>query len=323
MIGSKEQQARPLMRHLADRGWVCVAINYGLSPKVTWPQHLVDCKLALKWVREHIDEYGGDPGYVVVTGGSAGGHLAAMVGLTANRPEFQPGFENVDTTVRAMVPFYGVFDFLDRYGFRGTSGASFRRIAERHILKARPDEQPAVFAQASPLDQVQPEAPPDVCRARRPRPARPRARSPPVRRTASRDEPRTHRVRRACRCATRLRDVPLDSCSPHRRRRGRVLGVGSQPRRKGVGHRDRGHSTSEPDQRPDNHDVEHLSGNGVSARAQCLVSTSLFVPWERSACALMASARSAIDSTTRSVWTCWSATRRGEPEAQEAPPSTA
>ncbi len=83
-----------------------------------------------------------------------------MVGLTANRAEFQPGFENVDTTVRAMVPFYGVFDFLDRYGFRGTSGASFRRIAERHILKARPDEQPAVFAQASPLDQVQREAPP-------------------------------------------------------------------------------------------------------------------------------------------------------------------
>lgn len=160
MVGSKEQQGRPLMYHLAGRGWVCVAINYRLSPKATWPDHLVDCKLALKWVREHIGEYGGDPGYVVVTGGSAGGHLAAMVGLTANRPEFQPGFEDVDTHVRAMVPLYGVFDFLDRHGFRGTSGASFRRIAQRRILKAHPETQREVFEDASPLDRVHRDAPP-------------------------------------------------------------------------------------------------------------------------------------------------------------------
>ena len=160
MVGSKEQQGRPLMHHLADRGWVCVAINYRLSPKATWPDHLVDCKLALKWVREHIGEYGGDPAYVVVTGGSAGGHLAAMVGLTANRPEFQPGFEDLDTSVRAVVPFYGVFDFLDRHGFRGASSASFRRMAQRHILKAHPVRQREMFERASPFDQIRRDAPP-------------------------------------------------------------------------------------------------------------------------------------------------------------------
>ena len=74
------------MYHLAARGWVCVAINYRLSPQATWPDHLVDCKRALAWIREHIAEYGGDPDYVVVTGGSAGGHLTAMMGLTAERP---------------------------------------------------------------------------------------------------------------------------------------------------------------------------------------------------------------------------------------------
>jgi acetyl esterase/lipase len=160
MVGSKEQQGRPLMHHLADRGWVCVAINYRLSPKATWPDHLVDCKLALKWVREHIGEYGGDPAYVVVTGGSAGGHLAAMLGLTANRPEFQPGFEDLDTSVRAVVPFYGVFDFLDRHGFRGASSASFRRMAQRHILKAHPERQREMFERASPFDQIRRDAPP-------------------------------------------------------------------------------------------------------------------------------------------------------------------
>ena len=92
VISNKDQQGQPLMCHLAARGWVCVAINYRLSPKATWPDHIVDCKRALAWVREHIAEYGGDPDYVVVTGGSAGGHLSAMMGLTANDPAVPAGF---------------------------------------------------------------------------------------------------------------------------------------------------------------------------------------------------------------------------------------
>jgi acetyl esterase/lipase len=115
VIGDKSQQGLPLMLHLAAEGWVCVANNYRLSPKATFPDHLVDCKQALAWVREHIAEYGGDPDFIVVTGGSAGGHLAALVGLTANDPDFQPGFEHVDTSVAAAVPFYGVYDLVDTF----------------------------------------------------------------------------------------------------------------------------------------------------------------------------------------------------------------
>src|SRR5436190_2070186 len=88
------------------RGGTAISIHLRLSPMATWPDHLIDCKRALAWVREHIAAYGGDPDYVVVTGGSAGGHLAAMMGLTANDPQYQPGFEDVDTSVRAMMPFY-------------------------------------------------------------------------------------------------------------------------------------------------------------------------------------------------------------------------
>src|SRR5262249_29218696 len=50
VIGNKSQQGLPLMYHLASRGWVCVAINYRLSPRATWPDHLVDCKQALAWI---------------------------------------------------------------------------------------------------------------------------------------------------------------------------------------------------------------------------------------------------------------------------------
>ena len=59
--GNKRGQAHPLMSHLAELGWICVAINYRHSPRNTWPDHIVDVKRALAWVKAHIADYGGDP----------------------------------------------------------------------------------------------------------------------------------------------------------------------------------------------------------------------------------------------------------------------
>jgi len=158
IIGNKREQALPLMHHLAANGWVCVAPNYRLSPKATFPDHLVDVKLAIKWVREHVAEHGGDPSFVVITGGSAGGHLASMVALTAGDPEYQPGFEEVDTSVVACVPFYGAYDLLGRYGGRGPDG--MYGGAARWLMKRDPVADRAEFERASPLDRVGPQAPP-------------------------------------------------------------------------------------------------------------------------------------------------------------------
>ena len=116
MMGQKEGQAEPLMAHLAERGWVCVTTNYRLSPRATWPDHIVDVKKALAWTKASIAAHGGDPDFVVITGGSAGGHLSSLAALTPNVAAFQPGFEDVDTSVAAAVPFYGVYDFVNRYG---------------------------------------------------------------------------------------------------------------------------------------------------------------------------------------------------------------
>ncbi len=114
MTGSKDRQGAPLMGHLAERGWVSVALNYRLSPRSTWPDQIVDVKRAIAWVKDHIAEYGGDPDFVVITGGSAGGHLSALAALTAGVAAFQPGFEDADTSVQAAVPMYGVYDFTNR-----------------------------------------------------------------------------------------------------------------------------------------------------------------------------------------------------------------
>src|SRR4051812_40054640 len=110
VIGRKDEQGLPLMTPLAARGWVCVAPNYPLSPKATWPEHLVAVKQAIAWTKQHVAEYGGDPSFVAISGGSAGGHLAALAGLTADDPAYQPGFEDADTSVQAYAPFYGASD---------------------------------------------------------------------------------------------------------------------------------------------------------------------------------------------------------------------
>ncbi|MGZ4498356.1 MAG: alpha/beta hydrolase, partial [Nocardioides sp.] len=117
-IGKKDEQAIPLMQHLAAKGWVCIAINYRLSPRDAFPAHVVDVKRAIAWIRDHVEEYGGDPGYLAITGGSAGGHLCALAALTPHDPAFQPGFEDADTTVQCAVPHYGVYDFAGSTGLR-------------------------------------------------------------------------------------------------------------------------------------------------------------------------------------------------------------
>jgi acetyl esterase/lipase len=95
---------------------------------------------------------------VVVTGGSAGGHLAAMVALSENDPRYQPGFEDVDTSVAACVPFYGVYDLLDRNGVRGA--ASMAPFAERFVMKCSPTAERELWEAASPLSLIHADAPP-------------------------------------------------------------------------------------------------------------------------------------------------------------------
>ncbi len=154
VMGDKRQQGIPMLEHLAGRGFVCVTANYALSPRARWPRHVLDCKLALSWVKQHICEYGGDPGLVFLSGGSAGGHLAALVALTANDPVWQPGFEDEDTTVAGCIPLYGVYDFVDP---EKIGNANLTPILERRVFDHGATE---AFVAASPISRVSESAPP-------------------------------------------------------------------------------------------------------------------------------------------------------------------
>jgi acetyl esterase/lipase len=160
VIGDKREQGKPMMFELVARGWVCVAINYRLSPKAVWPDHIVDVKRALAWVREHVADYGGDPGFIAISGGSAGGHLCALAALTAGDPVFQPGFEDADTSVQACVPFYGVMDLTSSPDGSAVFGPGMVEMLEKTVMKVKEADDPEVFRAASPTYRVHPGAPP-------------------------------------------------------------------------------------------------------------------------------------------------------------------
>ena len=155
-VGGKRVQAYTLMSRMVELGWLCVSINYSKSPRCTFPTHLIDVKRAIAWVRENIADYGGDPDFMAITGGSAGGHLASLAALTPNDPTFQPDFEDADTTVQAVAPYYGVYDFTDFENMH----EMMLPFLEHFVLKCRYADDPERFRAASPISYAHGEAPP-------------------------------------------------------------------------------------------------------------------------------------------------------------------
>ncbi|MGB5567139.1 MAG: alpha/beta hydrolase [Acidimicrobiia bacterium] len=157
-VGDKREQGLPLLHSMARNGWVCFSANYRLSPGATFPDHLVDVKASLVWIREHGADYGADTSFVAVAGGSAGGHLAALVGLSENDARYQPGFESDDTSVQAVVPIYGVYDTTNRLGVQ--SDQYVPMLMEPLVMKAFLEDEPEKFHDASPLDRIHGDVPP-------------------------------------------------------------------------------------------------------------------------------------------------------------------
>ena len=147
-----------MLNHLAQIGWVGFNIDYRLSPEATFPDQIVDVKRAIAWVRENASELGIDPELICITGGSAGGHLTALAGLSENDPAFQPGFEEADTSLSAVVPFYGVYDLTNSNGFYYEGMR--RWVLEQVVFKRRYEDDPDSFRDASPTFRVHADAPP-------------------------------------------------------------------------------------------------------------------------------------------------------------------
>jgi acetyl esterase/lipase len=142
--GAPGRQARPLLRHLAERGWLVFDVGYRLSPEATYPDHLHDVQRAIAWIRATAENHGADARFVAVGGGSAGGHLAAMAALDGDTSM---------SGVQACVPIYGVHDLLE--------GAEPKwPYLARHVLKVGVTEDPQAWRDASPVWSATPRRPP-------------------------------------------------------------------------------------------------------------------------------------------------------------------
>lgn len=158
VVRFRKLQALPMLHRLASEGWVCVSVDYRLSPFVRFPEHLIDVKRALAWTRENAHRWGGDASFLAISGNSAGGHLAALAALTWDRKELQPGFEEADTRVQAAVTLYGVYDWTDRHGHwphRGIRHYLRLVVMGRRFRGARDH-----YELASPIGHVRKDAPP-------------------------------------------------------------------------------------------------------------------------------------------------------------------
>ena len=157
ITGSK-RQASFLMARMAALGWTCFSVSYRFSPDIIFPEHLIDIKRALCWIRNNAEEHGLDPDFIIATGGSSGGHLASMTALTQNQPEFQPGFEKADTSIQGCVPIYGVFNFTDPFDEK-TQFPAKARLMEM-LCGGTPETQPDRYQQITPANWISAKTPP-------------------------------------------------------------------------------------------------------------------------------------------------------------------
>ncbi|KAF9093369.1 hypothetical protein BGX23_003385 [Mortierella sp. AD031] len=146
----------PLVTEMIAQNWVIVTVNYRLNTKDGYPTQLIDCKRAVRWIRDEIQTYGGDPFNVVVAGDSSGAQLAAMLALTPNDPKYQPGFEEIDTTVQGCLVQSASLDLVDANNYSPANGRQ-RFINEIAKRQGSPEtaENIAFLKEHSPLYKVE------------------------------------------------------------------------------------------------------------------------------------------------------------------------
>ncbi|OQS06037.1 endomembrane protein 70 [Thraustotheca clavata] len=155
IVGNKSFAPQALVHQICSKGWLFCSIDYRLAPFSCFPHILIDCKRAIAYLRTATD-LDADARTIVLSGESAGGHLSALMAVTSQVKSFQPGFEEVDTSVAGCVDTYGIHDFIDRYGHfqRRDNVSGFHRYIEVALIQKKFKSDIEAFEAASPLHYV-------------------------------------------------------------------------------------------------------------------------------------------------------------------------
>ncbi len=157
--GWKSRQVKndkPLAERLALRGYVVAQVAYRLSTEARYPAALHDCKAALRYLRAHAKEYKIDPSRIGCAGGSAGGHLSGLVGLTGGRSELEGAGGNPEqsTAIKACVVMAATMDLV---------AANAKANSEGHIQFFGPIAgNRELYVEASPITHVSRNSPPTL-----------------------------------------------------------------------------------------------------------------------------------------------------------------
>lgn len=146
----------------ARQGYVGASINYRLSGVAKFPAAVHDCKAAIRWLRSHAAQYHIDPDQIGVRGGSAGGHLVALLGTSDGDPYLEGDEGNLDysSRVQTVVDFFGPIDFLKIARRHKSAPGSSADSALTQFFGRPINEIPEVLELASPLHYLDPTDPP-------------------------------------------------------------------------------------------------------------------------------------------------------------------
>jgi acetyl esterase/lipase len=147
----------PLAIKLAERGYVAATVTYRLSPAAQFPAPVEDVKAAVRFLRANAAKYNLDTEHIGALGGSAGGHLVLMLGLTGGVKEFEGSGPNQDqsSSVQCVVDEYGPTDFTQSYS-KSVDAAEVLPM----FLGGDLDHQRLAHIRSSPLNWVSPNAAP-------------------------------------------------------------------------------------------------------------------------------------------------------------------
>ena len=161
--GSKAYpQAVAFAVELVHKGFFCTTIDYRLSGIAPFPAQIEDCKCAIRWLRAHAKEYNVDPNRIGVWGGSAGGHLVALLGTSGGAGELEGagGWQNESSRVQAVVDLFGPSDILKFWETARKTRNESAWGPTKQFLGGPADEKKDLARQASPTTYVDKSDPP-------------------------------------------------------------------------------------------------------------------------------------------------------------------
>ena len=152
----------PFAIAMAERGYVAATISYRLSPEAQYPAAVYDVKAAVRWLRSNAKKYAVNPNQIAVGGGSAGGQIASLTGVTESVAKFDPQakISSVSSDVQAIINIDGLSDFTSEAARFHEDDPRKNPSAAGAWFGGRYAEKTALWHEASPTFYVNKNTPP-------------------------------------------------------------------------------------------------------------------------------------------------------------------